>query len=300
MLPLPKLKPGDKIAIAAPARKVSVDEMQGFIKWCEQNKWEVIISSNLFASNHQFSGTDEQRINDFNTLLSNPDIKAIFCARGGYGSAKIIDQIKWGLLIDNPKWICGYSDITAIHQHLLNKFNIPSLHCLMPISFTQYDNADFHKSSELTAYLLKTGDLSYSLPETFTLVDCNKLPITGGNLSVLYSLMGSVSLSQNINRIVFIEDLDEYLYHIDRMFNSLSRSNFFEGVRLIISGGLTNMHDNITPFGQSAEEIIASYAQKLDIPYASNFPVGHIAKNFPIPIGWNATIKDNKITFVQP
>ncbi|MCO6494570.1 MAG: LD-carboxypeptidase [Bacteroidetes bacterium] len=300
MLNLPKLNSGDSVGILAPARKVSLVEMQGFAQWCEKNKWDIIFAPNLFADNNQFAGTDEQKIQDFNTLLSNPKIKAIFCARGGYGSARIIDNINWNLLKENPKWICGYSDITAIHQHLLNRFEIPSLHCLMPLSFVQYNNQEFISSTELTAQFLKTGELSYSLPDSFSHIDCNNLQINGGNLSVLYSLLGSDSMKSNQNRIIFIEDLDEYLYHIDRMLNSLKRGQFFQGAKMLISGGLTEMHDNTIPFGKTAEEIVHEYAQSIHIPYASNFPVGHIAKNFPIPIGWLASIKQNRITFAQP
>lgn len=297
MIELPKLNNGDTIGVLAPARKVVEEELQGFKKWCNQHQWKVCFASHLFDSDNQFAGSDGQRISDFNELLSNPEVKAIFCARGGYGSARIIDHVNWDLLKKYPKWICGYSDITAIHQHLLNQYKCPSLHCLMPLSFVQYNDPLFHESASLTAHFLKTSELTYSLPQGQDVHDIESAQITGGNLSVLYSLMGSKSFSHNTGRIVFIEDLDEYLYHIDRMFNSLQRSGFFEGVKLIISGGLTDMHDNTVPFGKTAEEICAYYANKLNIPYLSNFPVGHIAMNFPIPIGWFASIKNNKITF---
>ena len=122
MLP-PLLKQGDKIGVVAPARKISKEELIPFVNWCESNDWEVIYSKNLFAINNQFAGTDTQKVEDINSMLANPEIKAIFCARGGYGSARIVDKIDWSFLKQNPKWICGYSDITVLHQHIQNVLN---------------------------------------------------------------------------------------------------------------------------------------------------------------------------------
>jgi len=297
---LPLLKQGDKIGVVAPARKISEEELIPFVEWCKSNNWEVVFSKNLFAINNQFAGTDEQKVEDINSMLSNPEIKAIFCARGGYGSARIVDKINWDLLKQNPKWICGYSDITVFHQHIQNVLGMSSLHCLMPISFKQYTPSEIKKSVTLTEQILKTGSLSFNLPNSFKGIEISQAEVTGGNLSVIFSLMGSKSLGKNNNRIVFFEDLDEYLYHIDRMVTGLKRSTYFEGVKLIIFGGMTDMRDNIVPFGKTAIEIIEEHAKELNIPVAFDFPFGHIAKNFPIPINWKATIKNKQITFAAP
>lgn len=299
MLP-PLLKQGDKIGVVAPARKISKEELIPFVNWCESNDWEVIYSKNLFAINNQFAGTDTQKVEDINSMLANPEIKAIFCARGGYGSARIVDKIDWSFLKQNPKWICGYSDITVLHQHIQNVLGMSSLHCLMPISFKQYDFEEIKESVRHTEQFLKAGTLSYDLPDSFEGIEIDDVEVTGGNLSVLFSLMGSDSVGINNKRIVFLEDLDEYLYHIDRMATGLKRSGYFEGVKLIILGGITDMRDNTVPFGKTAIEILEEHAKELNIPVATNFPFGHIAKNFPIPINYKATIKNKQITFAAP
>jgi len=295
---MPKLMPGDSIGIVAPARKVTKDDLSPFVDWCKKQGWKVVYGSHLFGEFNQFSGTDLERASDMNELLNNAEVKAIFCARGGYGAARIVDIIQWEVLAKNPKWICGYSDVTVFHSHIQQVLKMPSLHCFMPISLLQYDSNSLEKSLKLTADFLCNGEVSFELPDNFNNINIEADQLIGGNLSVLFSLLGSISLPQNNkNTLLFLEDLDEYLYHIDRMTVGLKRAHFFNQFDAIITGGLTDMKDNTIHFGKSAVEILQNHAIGLNIPIYSNFPAGHIEQNFPIPFGIPVKISNNSISF---
>lgn len=297
---MPLLQAGDLIGIATPARKMTAEDMQPFEAWCKQNQWEVYYPTHRFKSDNQMGGTDAERIADMNELLAHPDIKVIFSGRGGYGCLRIVDQIDWSLLQKNPKWICGYSDLSVFHYHINHVLKLPSLHCLMPVSFIQYDSKAFETSAYLTAMFLKTGTLAYELPSTFTGLNWDKHFIYGGNLSVLYSLSGANNPIIPSPSILFLEDLDEYLYHIDRMMWNLKRSGFLQKFKGLFLGSFTDIKDNAIPFGKTAEEIIESHAAALHISSYRHFPAGHIAGNFPIPFGYKVRIQNNTLTFEAP
>jgi muramoyltetrapeptide carboxypeptidase len=297
---MPLLELGSKIGIVAPARKVSEDEIQPFIKWVQKQGWVAVLGANLFGNCHQFSGTDAERLSDFNQMLRDDEIKAIFFARGGYGSVRIVDNIDWQALIQNPKWLCGYSDMTVFHQHVAANFVVPTLHCHMPISFLQYQEKAFETALELTSHLLVNGNVAYALPKEYEGVFIESLPVYGGNLSVLYSLLGSKSLHYpSQDYILLLEDLDEFLYHIDRMMIALKRAGYFARVKAVLIGGMTDMKDNAIPFGKNALSIVSDCMEDLGVPVYSNFPAGHIAANFPVPFGLHATIQDNSIKFAS-
>lgn len=287
------LKPGDTIGIAAPARKISKQELQKSIEIIEENGYKVFLSPNLFNQNNQFSGTDLERASDFNLLLNNPEVKAILCARGGYGSLRIIDLINWNLFNNNPKIIAGFSDITVLHSHINLALNQQSLHSTMPINMAKTDNPFQEINNKSFFNALAGKKISYTLGSsnlnTSAFIEGK---LIGGNLSVLYSMMGSKSFEINEDVILFIEDLDEYLYHIDRMMMGLSRMKGAENIKAILVGSFTEMKDNTIPFGKSPNEIIAEHAQRLKIPIIFNFPAGHDQLNQAFFLGKKARIND--------
>jgi len=263
-------------------------------------KWglNVAIGNTIGSEDHQFAGNDEARINDFQQLLNNPKVKAIWCARGGYGTVRIVDKLDFSEFKKEPKWIIGYSDITVLHSHIHN-FGIETLHATMPINI--------EKSSKLSIETFKKSLFGKNLSYEFPAGEKNKSgnasgELVGGNLSVLYSLLGSKSAIKTDGKILFIEDLDEYLYHIDRMLMNLKRNGYFSNLKGLIVGGMTNMHDNEIPFGKTAEEIILDCLAEFDFPVVFNFPAGHLDDNRALILGRKATLEvgeiKSKITFL--
>lgn len=288
------LKKGDKIAIVACARKISRDELQPAIDILKSWGLEVVLSRYLFSEDNQFSGTDSERAEDLQTMLNHVSVKAVICARGGYGTIRIIDKIDFTRFIQHPKWIIGYSDITVLHSHI-HSIGIETLHATMPINFTKNKEAleTLRKALfgerlfyEVEKHLLnKAGDAEGEL--------------VGGNLSLLYSLTGSVSDIDTKGKILFIEDLDEYLYHVDRMMINLKRSGKLDHLAGLIVGGMTDMKDNAVPFGKTAEEIILDAVQEYNYPVCFNFPAGHVDRNLALYFGKNVKLHvDEKVDLI--
>ncbi len=287
-----------RIAVCAPARKISKSEIIPFEKWCKSNFGDLFYSENLFLEYHQFSGTDVQRANDLNGIFARTDIDAVFFARGGYGTIHILDMLNFDLLSQNPKWLCGFSDISALHMHCFSNYAMPTLHSIMPISFLQYNNdSSFNTSALLTANFLKNGQIHYDLPDSFNGVELSNFKIIGGNMSVIYSLLGSRSIPQNQPFVLFLEDLDEYMYHIDRMLFAFKRASLFTNCIAIFVGSFSDLKDNKVPYGLSVEDIFKTVLKELNIPIYFGYPSGHTALNYPIPFGVNANISNNTITF---
>lgn len=285
-IPAP-LEKGDKVAIVSSARKITEQELSPAIEVLKSWGLEVICGENLFTSHHQFAGEDKLRINDLQQALNNPEIKAIICARGGYGTVRLIDEIDFTAFQQKPKWIVGYSDITALHSHIHSNFHIATLHASMPINFGN--------NSEAALQSLKNALWKMSNEYTFPCSDKNrvgqtKAVVIGGNLSMLYSLRGTPSDIDTNGKILFLEDLDEYLYHIDRMMMNLKRGGMLHNLAGLIIGGMTEMNDNTVPFGKTAEEIIWEHVQEYNYPVCFNFPAGHIHDNRAIVMGMEAEL----------
>jgi muramoyltetrapeptide carboxypeptidase len=300
MITPPYLKSGDKIAIVATARKVSPSEMDVAINTFRSWGLQVVTGPHLFGSTNQYSGTDEERASDLQIMLDDSEVKAIMCARGGYGTVRIIDQINFSAFEQHPKWIVGYSDITVLHSHIQAQFGIETLHATMPINFPE-EGTEAATESLRSALFGET--LEYNIENHPLNMPGNVSGVlTGGNLSILYSLTGTPSDLQTQDKILFIEDIDEYLYHIDRMMMNLKRSGKLYGIKGLIIGGLTKMNDNTLPFGKQAEEIISEYIKEAEIPVCFNFPAGHIADNRALIMGrevqLNIDVKGVSLQFV--
>ena len=275
------LQKGDSVAIVSTARKISSDKIIPAIKLLENWGLNVIIGETIGSEENQFAASDEKRIADFQQMLDNPKVKAIWCARGGYGTVRLIDKLDFSAFKKYPKWIVGYSDITVLHSHIHN-FEIETLHATMPINI---ENNSKQALATLKMSLFGKS-LSYEIPAD----EKNKTgnasgELVGGNLSVLYSLLGSNSSIKTNGKILFIEDLDEYLYHIDRMCMNLKRNGYFTHLKGLAVGGMTNMHDNEIPFGKTAEEIILDSVSEYDFPVVFNFPAGHLDDNRALILG---------------
>jgi muramoyltetrapeptide carboxypeptidase len=274
------LKVGDVVAIIATARKITKEEIIPVVDYLESFGLKVVLGKNLFNEYNQFSGTDEQRADDLQWALDSQSIKAVFVARGGYGTYRIIDKVNFNEFIKFPKWIIGYSDITVLH-HVIHQLGIESIHATMPINFFKHKeatlslmNALFGKHQGIKAFnhpLNKPGQANGIM--------------VGGNLSLIYALSGTNFDIDTKGKILFLEDLDEYLYHIDRMMMQLKHSGKLKHLKALMIGGMTDMKDNAIPFGKSAEEIIIDVVSEYDYPVCFNVPAGHIDENLAMFFG---------------
>ena len=275
------LQKNDTVAIVSTARKISLAEIQPAIDLLKNWGLNVEIGKTIGFEEHQFAGTDVQRTADFQKMLNNPKIKAIWCARGGYGTVRIIDALDFTEFKKHPKWIIGYSDITVLHNHIHN-LGFQTLHATMPL--------DVEKNSKAALTSLKKCLFGEPISYKINSSEDNKLgtatgELVGGNLSILYSLLGSDSSIKTDGKILFIEDLDEYLYHIDRIFINLKRNRYFNNLKGLIVGGMTSMHDNAIPFGKNVKEIILDTVSEFDFPVVFDFPAGHLKDNRTLVLG---------------
>lgn len=290
------LQQGDTIRIISTARKISPAEVLPAIIKLQEWGYRVETGQHLFKVHHQFAGTDEQRAEDLQNAITDPKVKAILCARGGYGTVKIIDKIDFSPLTKNPKPIIGFSDVTVLLAHL-SKLNISSVHGTMPILFEQEGN---HEAIASLQNILSGTPNHYKInPHPFNRKGSVQAPIVGGNLSIVNNLIGTDSGLDTKGKILFLEDLDEYEYHIDRMMVHLGRAGLLKDLTGLIIGHMSGMHDNAIPFGSNAYETIKSITDKYDYPICFDFPVGHEADNRAIRCNELATltVTENEVTF---
>jgi muramoyltetrapeptide carboxypeptidase len=290
------LNKGDKIGIAATARKIIEIEILPAVKKLEEWGLEVVTGKNLFKQYNQFAGTDEERTEDLQNLLDDSSIKAIICARGGYGTVRIIDKLDFTKFKNKPKWIVGYSDATVLHSHIHTNFGIETLHAVMPFNREFWeDNSGM--SLESLRKALFGEKLSYNISASQLSIQGESSGIlTGGNLSILYSLCGSNSDINTEGKILFVEDIDEYLYHIDRMMMNLKRTGKLSKVAGLIVGGMSEMKDNTVPYGKTAEEIILETVKDYDYPVCFGFPAGHTNQNYALILGKEVKLTIKNLT----
>ncbi|MFY7938848.1 MAG: S66 peptidase family protein [Flavobacterium sp.] len=277
----PFLKAGDTVALVCTARKFFPEDAKPAIDLLESWGLNVKLGTTIGLDNFQLGGTDSERAADFQAQLDDENVKAIWCARGGYGTVRIIDSLDFTNFKQHPKWIMGFSDVTVLHSQL-NVERVASLHSIMP--FTVPTAPEEVKETLRQALFGET--ISYVIPsKSYDVNGTASGELVGGNISILYSLLGSKSAIDTKDKILFIEDLDEYLYHIDRMMYNLKRNGYFDNVKGIIVGSMTDMHDNEIPFGQNEVQIITEIAKDLSIPIAFQFPAGHQKDNRTLILG---------------
>ena len=283
------LEKGDAVGVLALACKVDFEALKPAIELME-NDWglKVTLGESLTSEYHQFAGTDEVRANDFQLMLDNPEIKAIFSARGGYGSSRLLDNIDFSAFQKSPKWVVGFSDITAVHCHI-HTLNIESLHATMPKLFLQEGGEE---SLESLRKILFGESFSYQiLPHKMNRLGIGEGQIVGGNLALISHVIGSESDINYDRKILFLEDVNEYLYNIDRMMIQLKRSGKLQNLAGLIVGSFSDCQDNQVPFGKRANQIIEEAVADYNFPVCYNFPVGHEPENWAIPCGREAILK---------
>lgn len=285
------LNPNSKIAIVAPAGRIFRHELDFAITWIELNNWEPVFSEELFREHnfgYFYAGHDEHRLKLVQEALNNKEIDAIWFARGGYGSVRLIDQLDFTQFLLKPKWLIGYSDITVFHNYL-NNLNIPTVHAVTAKKLqTEYSDETYHTLKKV----LMGEKLNYKLPiSEHDLKGKAKGKLVGGNLSMIYSQLGSESMIKGNELILFIEDWQENWYHLDRMLMALKRSGLFSRVKGLIVGSFTKMDTREEnpfyeyDFDTISNQIIESFVEDLNIPVVFNFPAGHIGDNRALLFG---------------
>ena len=283
----PHLKKGDKIAIVCPAKKLPKNINAGIVI-LEQWGLTVVIGETVNAEHHQFAGSDELRASDLQRFLDDNSVKAIIAGRGGYGTIRIIDELDFTFFNQNPKWLIGFSDITVLLSHAFAQLNTQSIHAQMPYTFEE-------SSAEALASLRKAlfgEEMSYTYKSEFE----NKAGkaegvLIGGNLSLLMAVQGSVSEMDYADKILFLEDVGEHEYAIDRMMRSLKRAGKLAKLKGLIVGALNEIGEEKIPFGQTPEEVIWALVKEYDYPVCFNFPVGHIDDNRAMILGRNVSLQ---------
>ena len=288
------LEKGDTIGIVCPSGYMPVEKASECIRVLnEEWGFQTKIGKTLGNQFNYFSGTDEERLNDFQQMLDDDEIKAILCARGGYGLSRIIDKIDFKKFKNQPKWIIGYSDVTVLHSHLYSNYYISSIHAPMAAAFN--DAGYINRFVQSLKNALEGKKLKYSCePHEFNKKGEAIGELVGGNLSLLAHLVGTDSDIKTRGRILFLEDVGEYLYNIDRMIYQLKRSGKLSKLAGLIIGGFTDNKDTERPFGQTAYEIIHDVVKEYDYPVCFGFPVGHAKENYALKIGVGYKLKVGK------
>ncbi len=285
------LKTGDKVAIVAPSGRVFREELQDNLSFLESMELVPVLGSHLFEdfyNGYHFAGNTEQRVQDFQTALDDDEIKAVWCARGGYGAVHLIDRLNWEKYIQKPKWLIGYSDITVFHNHL-NNWDIPTIHGLTLKKL----NTTYHPETFSTLKKAVFGEeLSYEIPaHPLNKTGNARGKLVGGNLSIIYSLSGSLSALQGDNLILFIEDWNENWYHLDRMLMNLKRSGLLGRIKGLIVGSFTRMDieaenpEFLSDYDSTSYEIIHQFMENYHVPVSFGFPAGHIGDNRAMIMG---------------
>lgn len=280
----PYLQPGDTVGITCPAGYFCTDEVQPAVQALMNWGYRVKIGKTVGEQDNQFAGTDDERAADLQDMLDDDQVKAILFGRGGYGTVRIIDRINFNKFYLHPKWLCGYSDITVLHSHIQTQLHIPTLHGEMCIDL-KYGNDD--ASAHFIQKAFSGESLSYEVePHELNRPGAAQGILTGGNLSILASLTGSASDIDTYGKILFLEEVHEYLYNIDRMMFTLKRSGKLNHLAGLVVGGITrSKEDDQVPFGQTPYEIILDKVKEFNYPVCFGFPAGHEAENYVLKLG---------------
>lgn len=280
------LKVGDTVAIVAPSgilknKTGEVHEAKELLKSWGLN---VVVGKHVFSQDNHFAGTDAERYEDFQNAMDDHTISAIWCARGGYGTVRILDKLNFSKFREHPKWLIGYSDITALHNQFQNE-GFESIHALMCTSLTK-DLEDIPETISTFKKAIFGEALNYTLKGTdYNRVGTITAPLVGGNLTILHTMLGSKSSIDTTGRILFIEEIGEYKYHIDRMLQSLKRAGYFDNCAGVLVGDMSKMRKNTTLWGTSVEQLILDALSEYDFPIAFNMPAGHEKDNRAMILG---------------
>lgn len=287
----PFLEKGQTVAVVSPSGRIRTDCLERAVETMRRWGLDCHIGKYVMNQHGPCAGSDEARLQDLQEALDNPDVKAIIGTRGGYGSARIVDRLDFSRFLQNPKWVVGFSDITVFHSHLQN-LGVASLHACMPQTYPGPGSPHYEASVESLRKALFGEPLSYRF-ESRPINRAGEVtaPIAGGNLSILYSLRGSASDLQPDGKILFLEDLDEFDYHIDRMLLNLKRSGWFERISGLMTGAFTAVRKGANPWQGDVWDMIREYTEPYSYPVCYGFPAGHVPYNHALYMGVNARLK---------
>ncbi|MEY8849859.1 LD-carboxypeptidase [Psychroserpens sp. XS_ASV72] len=291
----PYLQAGDTVAIVAPSGilKNRNDEVQQAVDLLKSWGLHAQVGKHVFSQADHFAGTDDERCEDFQKALDDPKVKAIWCARGGYGTVRILDKLDFTTFKKNPKWVIGYSDITALLNEIHNQ-GVQSIHALMCVSLTE-DLSEIEESVETFKSVIFGTPVNYTLKGSkYNRVGEASGQLVGGNLTMLHTMLGSKTSIDVSGKILFIEEIGEYKYHIDRMLQSLKRAGYFDQCKGVIVGDMTKLRKNTTLWGTSVEQLILDALADYDFPIAFNMPAGHEDDNRAMILGKRIQLKVTK------
>lgn len=284
------LQKGDLICIVCPSGYMPLLNVQTCVQVLQKQGYKVEVGKTVGNQHHYFAGTEEERLADLQAVLNNKNCKAILCGRGGYGLSQIIDKVDFTVFKKYPKWIIGFSDITLLHSHINCTQKVASIHSSMAAAFN--DGGYKNKYVQSLLHVLKGQHTTYAAKHSkFNKQGSITAPLVGGNLCLIAHSIGSKSVYNFKNKILFLEDVGEYLYNIDRMFIQLKRAGIFSQISGLIIGGFTDCKDTTLPFGKEVNDIIHSHIKELNIPICFNFPIGHKPENYAVIVGANYTLE---------
>ncbi len=293
----PYLKPGSKIRMVSPSGKISEEHILPAVEWLEKQGYAVELGRHVFAQHYQFAGTDNQRMEDMQEALDDPETTAIICSRGGYGMVRILKRLNFDQFLKFPKWLVGFSDITILHACLNNR-RVATIHGAMPRYFFGDDGIPTENLHSLMQLL--TGEKVFY---SFQNGENNRKgkasgELAGGNLSIISSMHGTPCELKTNGKILFIEEIDEFLYHTDRMMHQLKLSGKLENLAGLVIGSFTDMKDNESPFGKTVHEIISEAVEEYSYPVAFGFPAGHNKRNLALAFGkkWELNVSEKHST----
>ncbi|MEI6184010.1 MAG: LD-carboxypeptidase [Bacteroidota bacterium] len=300
MIHPPYLSPGDTIGMVCPSGYMPLENVQQCIAAFEKRGYTIKLGKTVGHQFHYFAGTDAERLADLQSMLNDHSIDAILCGRGGYGLSRIIDQIDFSEFVKHPKWLIGFSDITVLHAHIYSCYGIATIHAPMAAAFNNNLSPNPFTDSLFSA--IEGKELSYSIPANPLNKTGNVMgKLIGGNLTIIAHLVGSVSAFNTKDKILFIEDIGEHLYNIDRMLYQLKRNGSLAHLKGLIVGGFTDMKDTTIPFGASIQEIVYAHIKDYNYPVCFDFPISHNTENYAVKIGMECTlsINDTVARFLQ-
>ena len=285
---MPRLINGDTIAIVAPSAKVLPEQVQPAVQFLQSHGFVVIVPDDLYEEHNGFAGTVAHRIALLQRYLDRPGIKAILCARGGYGAVSLLDSLDFTQFRQHPKWICGFSDVTALHSHL-HVLGFPSLHCAMPVTIREENFDSEYNASLMQA--LRGEELRYDFASNpYNRTGTVTAPIVGGNLSLLYSLLESPSSIDTDGKILFLEDVGENIYHIHRMLVALDRAGKLRNLKALVVGSMRKITFDDYFADKTVEEVVLDVCGRYEYPVCFDFPAGHGGKNYALRLGYAATL----------